>query len=260
MHVKLIALGLSILTVVLSMTSTAEAYPGSIAGTSIKQCLCFNSLNQRITCPATCTAPSCRKVCSVDVLSLLSGLGNTTPGDSSNAAYAVNLFVEQASVFCVNRPGNAQSAQGQPFINEAVEIQATDLIEPASITKNGRALSEIVFTDKDIVDALAAAGAFGDKNAACPNANWQIRVFVGEMEVFGRLFRDEDGAGGACNLTNPGTFGFCTLGDAMSVQCNAPNNATVTAPFEYNCDTLCHNSDNKVVDCPVTPGVITPNP
>jgi hypothetical protein len=258
MIVRTVALGLSILAMALTMSSTVEAYPGTISGTSIKQCLCFNALNQRITCPATCTAPSCRKVCSIDVLSLLSGLGNTTPGDSSNAAYAVNLFVEQASVFCVNQPGNAEPAKGQVFINEAVEIQATDLIEPASITKNGRALSEIVFTDKDIVDALAAAGAFGTNGAACPSANWQIRVFVGEMEVFGRLFRDEDGAGGACNLTNPGTFGLCTLGDAMSVQCNAPNNATVANPFEYNCDTLCHNSDNKVVACPVTPGVITP--
>jgi hypothetical protein len=260
MIVRIVALGLSMLAMVLMMSSTVEAYPGTIAGTSIKQCLCFNSLNQRITCPATCTSPSCRKVCSIDVLSLLSGLGNTTPGgDTANAAYAVNLFVEQATVFCVNQAGNAQSASGQPFINETgVEIQATDLIEPASITKNGRALSEIVFTDKDIIDALAAAGAFGGKGAACPNSNWQIRVLVGEMEVFGRLFRDEDGEGGACNLTNPGTFGFCTLGDAMSVQCNAPNNATVSAPFEYNCDTLCHNSDNKAVACPVTPGVITP--
>jgi hypothetical protein len=124
-------------------------------------------------------------VCSIDVDSILSGLGNTTPGGTTpDAAYAVNLFLEDATVFCVNQPGNARTANGQPFINEPVELTGQDLIAPASISKNGRALSEITFTDQDIIDALIAAGALAD--ASCPNANWQIRVFVKEMEVLGR--------------------------------------------------------------------------
>ena len=258
MYIKVIALGLSILAMALTMSPTVEAYPGTISGTSTTQCICFNALNQRITCPSTCSLPSCKKVCSIDVASILSGLGNTTPGTiTSNAAYAVNLFLEDATVFCVNPAGNAQSAQGQPFINEPVELLGEDLIEPASISKNGKALSEITFTDQDIIDALVATGALA--SASCPNTGWQIRVFVKEMEVFGRLFRDEDGAEGNCDLTDPNTFGSCVLADAMNQQCNAPNNATVNQPFTYSCTTLCHNIDNKFpVDCPDPPEFMTP--
>ena len=259
MYMKVVALGLSMVAMVLTMSSPVEAYPGTISGTSTTQCICFNALNQRVTCPATCSLPSCKKVCSIDVASILSGLGNTTPGGTTpNAAYAVNLFLEDATVFCVNQPGNAKSAQGQPFINEPVELTGEDLIEPATISKNGRALSEITFTDQDIIDALIAAGALA--SASCPNENWQIRVFVKEMEVFGRLFRDEDGTWpGGCDLTNPFTFGSCVLGDALNQQCNAPNNATVNQPFTYSCTTLCHNADSKFpVDCPDPPQVMTP--
>jgi len=259
MYVKVIALGLSILAMALTMSSPVEAYPGTISGTSTTQCICFNALNQRITCPSTCSLPSCKKVCSIDVASILSGLGNTTPGDASNAAYAVNLFIEHATIFCVNKPGNAEPAQGQAFINEPVEVDGTDLIEPASISKNGRALSEITFTDQDLIDALIRAGAL--VSASCPNSNWQIRVFVDAMEVFGRLLRDEDGAAlGGCNLNDPHTYppvGACVLADALSQQCNAPPSASVNQPFDYNCNTLCHNADNKFADCPDTPQVIT---
>ncbi|HEU4368820.1 MAG TPA: hypothetical protein VFV05_11420 [Methylomirabilota bacterium] len=255
MYIKVIALGLSILAMALTMSSPVEAYPGTISGTSTTQCICFNALNQRITCPSTCSLPSCKKVCSIDVASILSGLGNTTPNDTSNAAYAVNLFIEHATIFCVNKPGNAEPAQGQAFINEPVEVEHTDLIEPASITKNGRALSEITFTDQDLLDALITAGALA--GASCPNSNWQIRVFVDAMEVFGRLFRDEDGAlAGGCDLTNPASPP-CVLADALSQQCNAPSNASVNQPFDYNCNTLCHNADNKFAECPVIPQVIT---
>jgi len=263
---KIVVIGISVLTMVLTIGSTVEAGTGTVSGTSVSQCVCFSCTGAVISCSK---ATVCFKQCSIGVASILSGLGNVTKGPNATpAAYNVNLFVQDAEVSCVNKAGNAQSGEGQPFIDQSgVPAEESDTIDDAQVTKNGRALSDILFEDEQLLQALIDGGAFegtGITSIAdlCPNNNWTARVLVNQLQAFGRLFYDEDGQGG-CNLDDPSTFPMCTLADALSVQCSAPADATVDQPFTYvggdgspPCDTLCHNSDNNVVDCPVDPAVI----
>jgi hypothetical protein len=259
---KVFAIGISVLTAVLTMGSMVEAGTGTISGTSLSQCLCFSATGLRVSCSGSYAV----KRCSIDVQSLLSALGNVSKGPNATAAaYDVSLFIQDAFVSCINKAGNSGSANGQPFIGTPASVDKTDLITNARITKNGHALSDLLFTDEDILNALFLAGAFqgtGITSIAdlCPNANWSARVLVEKLQAFGRLFFDDDPAT-ACNLDPPVNFNGCRLGDALSVQCFAPAGSTSTAPFTYvgangsqPCDTLCHNDEG--ITCPVTPQVL----
>jgi hypothetical protein len=264
---KVIAVGVGVLTAVLAMGSVVQAASGTISGTSYSQCVCFSCTGAVVSCSKS----FCVKRCSIDAEGILKGLGNVSKGPNATAAaYDVSLFIQDAFVSCVNKASNAD-ANGQPFVGTegTPTIEKNDLITNARIDKNGTAVSNIVFTDEEILAALFAAGAFegaGITSIAdlCPNKNWQARVLVERLQAVGRLFfADSD----TCDLTpapdDPLPFAGCTLGDALAVQCFAPTGATATTPFTYvgespdgspPCDTLCHNDAGSICPDPNIPG------
>jgi len=233
------AVGVIALVGLVMIGSTADAGTGTISGTSIKQCVCFSATGAIVSCSGTFAV----KRCSIDVASLLKGLGNTFQGPNSvAAAYDVHLFLQNGTVFCINRPGNAEPANGTPF--EATVIEQVDVITNKEVDKNGRALSDLFFTDKNMLDAMGISIA-----DLCPNKNWTGYVFVQDLQALGRLFRDDDATNpdsGTCNLNpqagQPVQVAGCTLADALGVSCSAPGGASITAPFEYACTTECQNS------------------
>jgi hypothetical protein len=208
----------------------------------------------------------------VNVEGLLSGLGNVDP-DKPNAnpvAYHVTLAIRNAEVSCVNQPGNAEPANGQPFIDTEVLVEGTDVIdEAAAVTKNGRSLSDILFEDRDIIEALFAAGAFDGTGITSIGdlcrRNWTPRVLIKEMRVLGQVFDNSENST-ACNLEDPRTSytvanDGCNLTDALGVHCFAPEGAIVDTLFTYvgddgtpPCDTFCSNrlanQNSTVSACP----------
>jgi hypothetical protein len=242
MFKKVIAAAIGIVMALLVTMSITEAATGTISGTSIKQCVCFSATGAIVSCSGTFAV----KRCSIDIASILKGLGNVGNGPNAvAAAYDVHLFVQNGTLFCVNKPGNAEPASGTPF--EATVIDQVDVISNKEIDKNGKALSDLFFTDKNILDALGISIA-----DLCPNKNWTGYVLVQDLQALGRLFRDPDLTDTTlCNLDpQKGALVLdgCILADALGVTCSAPDGATVTAPFEYTCDVACQNSAGNV--CP----------
>jgi hypothetical protein len=245
MFQKVIVAGVSLLTVMLMIGSTVEAGTGTVSGTSVSQCICFTCSGAIISCSkpkssTTCSTSTWRtKVCSIGVETILKQLGNVTNTDT---LYRVRLWAKGGNAFCVNKPGNTETAEGQPFT--PTDVTKGDQITSNDIEKNGRALSDILFTDEEIV--------FG-QNITCPNQNWSLKVLVTELEAWGQLLRDDDGTNsGPCNLTNPATFGACTLADELRVNCTSPGGVTVNQPFDYMCEELCHNNadNDPTTGCP----------
>ena len=267
---KVIAIGIGVLTMMLAIGSTVEAATGTISGTSYSQCVCFSCTGAVVSCSKS----FCVKRCSIDAQGILTGLGNVSKGPNATAAaYDVSLFIQDAFVSCVNKAGNAGDASGQPFIGtSAAPLEKTDAITNARIDKNGKAISNIVFTDEEILQALFDAGAFEGTgitsiNDLCQNANWQPRVLVEKLQALGRVFFDDSDAAATCDLTPPSgaplALEGCTLGDALAVQCFAPTGATATTPFTYvggspdgspPCDTLCHDDAGSICPDPGIPG------
>ena len=233
---KVVAIGVIAVIGLLMIGSTADAGTGTISGTSLKQCVCFSATGAVVSCSGSFAI----KRCSIDVATILKGLGKVTGnGNTTAALYDVKLFIQHATVFCVNKANNAFPANGQPF--EGLEIEQKDAILNKEIDKNGKALSDLFFTDEFMLEQAGVSIA-----DLCPNANWSGRVFVDELQALGRLFRDDDPANLAtpCNLDpNNGPIVIddpsCTLADSLGVSCVAPTGATVTAPFDYVCTTEC---------------------
>jgi hypothetical protein len=239
---RVVAIGVTVFMAVLMIGSMADAGTGSISGTSISQCVCFSATGKVVSCSGTFAV----KRCSIDVATLLKGLGNVGSGPNAVAgAYLVELFIENGTVFCVNKPGNAEPSNGQPFEGTLIQV---DTITNKEIDKNGKALSDLFFTDKFILESLGIQIA-----DLCPNNNWTGLVFVDTLQAIGRLLRDESPT--SCNLTPPLhpsdpplDFNGCTVADSLGVTCSAPAGATVTVPFEYACTTVCQDSAGNL--CP----------
>jgi hypothetical protein len=227
------------------------------------------------------TLTKCYK-CSVDVEGLLGGLGNVSKGPNANpVAYRVTMFIQDAEVSCINPGGNAERASGQPFIGTPVPISDTDVINSAAqVTKNGRALADVLFEDADIIDNLIKAGAFVDSGITsiadlCPNTGWTARVLVKQMLVLGQAFDNSENSL-ICDLNNPETSYIslndgCNLTDAMAVQCYAPTGSIVDTPFTYvgdspdgapPCNTICSNrlaeQNSSVPSCPDPTATVPP--
>jgi hypothetical protein len=240
---RVVAIGVTVFMAVLMIGSMADAGTGSISGTSISQCVCFSATGKVVSCSGTFAV----KRCSIDVATLLKGLGNTFQGPNAVAAlYDVQLFLQTGDVFCVNKPGNAEPANGQPF--EGVIVEKVDVITNKEIDKNGKALSDLFFGDQEMLTAMGIP-----VEDLCPNKNWTALVFVQSLQALGRLLRDENQS--PCQLdpvNGPINLNGCTVADALGVACTAPAGATVSAPFDYACATVCQ--DSAGVLCPDSPG------
>ena len=84
---------------------------------------------------------------SVEVASILKKLQNA---NTTEPAYEVTLFLQQVSARCKNPAGGSENANGNPF-NLDVVLSETQTPKDFPISKNGRAVSEIVFTDNDLL-------------------------------------------------------------------------------------------------------------
>jgi hypothetical protein len=157
---------------------------------------------------------------SVEVESILKQLKNAA---KTGPLYEVVMFLQEVSVTCKNPAGQTGEANsGEPFELNNVAVSETDTIGADQITKNGRALSEIIFSNDELAAALATA-----RGAVCKK-NWTAdKIVVNAMEVVGTLF--------SCPAD-----GACEFADALGKQCFAPAGQDLfSTTFEYNCSTTC---------------------
>lgn len=189
---------------------------------------------------------------SIAVDSILKQLKNA---DVTVPSYEVVLFLQRVSLRCTNPAGNTEGANnGQPFNLDEVTVGATQTNDDFAITKNGRALSEIIFHDPELVEAVLAGLP---PDATICKQNWSVvldKIVVHEMQAFGTLFTCANGG----DPTDPRNTG-CTIEDALAAQCAVPSNLTLqqlfsSLTFDYNCTTLCHNSEGT--QCPQPPAEI----
>jgi hypothetical protein len=172
----------------------------------------------------------------------LQGLKNVT---KVPVAYEVVMFLQTITVTCTNPAGGSDTAQGVPF-DQVVSLRSVQTDQAFKILKNGRFLSDIVFHDPDIIQALNTAGV-----RTC-NQNWHLKqIIVNSMQVFGTLFADTDPNPSTCNVSDPRNT--CAIEDALGEQCSAPTNQDLSGQFTYNCDTLCQGTS-----CPQPPEELQP--
>ncbi len=207
---------------------------------------------------------------SVKVDSILKKLQNA---NTTKPSYEVVLFLQQVSARCTNPGGQSENAQGNPH-NVDVSISETQAINAAAVTKNGKFLSDIEFTDADLIAALAPVLG----NVCKPN--WSLRkIAVNKMQVFGTLFScanggdqsdprnlvTETGDAGPCEVQ--GFPGVLAIADALGKQCVVPAGQNVfQTPFKYDCaapapgGTLCQGVPGSgPAACPQPP-VLLPEP
>ena len=198
--------------------------------------------------------------CSIEVEGLLQGLGNVT---NTPTAFAVTVLIQDGKVYCKNPAGNSLEGNGVPF-RGAITLEGANTINAGDVTKNGKSLSEVVFHDAQLIEAIIAGGAVTADEIACPNPGWTQIILVKQLQVLGEQFTDPTPTVPAtCDLdTDPITIdNTCTLVDALGAQCSAPvvadDKTLVWQQFNYACTKLCHNSNNQFPDCPAAPPIPT---
>jgi hypothetical protein len=214
-------------SLVLIMSSTASAYV-------------YKMINGQIV---NCTLSP---LCSIQVEGLLKGLGNVT---NNTTFFTVSILIQEGTMVFLNPAGNSKQANGVPFGDVFVELTETDLINAGQVTKNGSALSEIIFHDADMIDAIVAAlqaQCLADPNSeSCDtlnqintqNQNWLRLIVVTRLQVLGQQFTNNN------------------LEDALGQQCEAPNQVQanpknfVGVEFTYGCTEECHNKTGP--QCPL---------
>ena len=231
------------------MVTTAWA---AISGTSTSQ-------------PKCTTARRAAGLCSVEVDGILKGLGNVT---NNPTAFAVSLFVQEGKIFCYNPGSKTLQGNGVPFGSLAIQLAGADTIEAAQVSKNGKALSDVVFHDPQMIAGILEAKPDLEDDIQCQNANWLQIILVKKAQVFGEQQVDPASTEpNDCNINDPNTFPACQREDALATQCFSPiasepeqqdelDKALVLQFFSYDCATLCHNKDATFIDCPATPQVL----
>jgi hypothetical protein len=177
---------------------------------------------------------------SVEVASILKRLQNAT---TTAPAYEVTLFLKQVSARCRNPAGGSENANGSPFDLDVV-LSETQTPKDFPISKNGRAVSEIVFSDDDLLSAIAPL-----LGTVC-KPKWTLdKIAVNKMQVFGTLFSCENGG----NQDNPRVSG-CIVADALGKQCVVPGGQDpFKPPFTYDCGgTICDGISGPTA-CPQPP-------
>jgi len=178
--------------------------------------------------------------CSIKSSGLLKGLGNATGG---NILYEVSLLVQEGYLVAVNPAFNADNAQGTPFQGLSVQLNASQLVNAEQISKNGRATSDIIFHDDElvaiIVNALDGLCTAGDQSACDVlgqyelHPNWYHGVVVTKLQVMG--IQKTDGV----------------ISGALGSKCEAPAfvqsdpTAWVWQAFDYGCADVCNDDGGK---------------
>ena len=180
--------------------------------------------------------------CSIGTSSTLSGLRNT---EANPVAFTVTLRLEAGTVFCTNPADNSIHGQGLPFHDVLITIESGEPISPTLISRNGRFLADIIFSDPELAAALAAAGLEG---AECQNSNWIARPIITQMRIFGQIWKDSAGLEPnvtACNVeTDPPVIdgATCAEQDGLLNYCelNVADPADAIGVYqEYTCTELC---------------------
>jgi hypothetical protein len=192
--------------------------------------------------------------CSIFVEGLLKGLGNVT---SNPTAFTVILTRISGRIFCKNPAGNSIEANGVPFQDVEVSPVGADTINQGQVTRNGRALSEIVFHDPQLIAELAEAGF----TVSCQNSNWIQVIVVTQLEVTGKQLSDPTPNDDAQCLLDPGPNqnfiidSTCDVDDTLRNSCRIeepyfsnPASAIGVAKYDYDCSEICHSSDPTQCD------------
>jgi len=233
---KLLVIGASVMTLMTGAFVEAGTVSGSGGYSSLGKC---------------CIGTKCFP-CSVRADRILKGLGNVNLNPTE---FKVWLYLQNSSLWCQNKAGNATPANGQPY--GQITVEAVDQIKSTEVSKNGKALSDITFHDRTqngeigMIEALIANNAvpgITNVDQLCPNANWQVYLLITQMQALGQLF-----------TTNG-------LEDALGQQCYAPPGANAFDSFDFvgingpgtSCDTLCWNSNKSFGICSNPPNFPIP--
>jgi len=236
------------ISLVLFMGTTTWAY---ISGTSTTQTSCtayYHSLG----------------LCSIQIEGILKGLKNVTKYPT---AFTAQMLLLDGAIYCLNPAGNAIEGNGVPFQGAGIENGATKL-NPIDVTKNGKAIADIVFHDQQLIDAVVAAQCGTDQSTwpsctffqsiQCQNSNWIQTIVITGLDVLAKQYSDTDGnTAGGCDIDtalSTGDFSACEPPtDAEGEACSAPDvdpRTLVWQQFTYTCQEFCH--DFTGTQCPAS--------
>lgn len=201
--------------------------------------------------------------CTVFTDTILKGLGNVTRNPT---AFTATMSKISGSIFCKNPAGNTvEDNNGTPFTEVAVVLAGADTINPAQVTKNGKALSEIDFHDQEIIAAIKSVPGISVPD--CQNSNWIQVIVVTKMQIMGQQWEDPSpGDNASCFLTpGPGEnfdFADCNNTDTLRVSCRIqdpyfsnPASAIGVKLYNYgadvegpgagtgSCTVICHSTN-----------------
>jgi len=212
-------------------SSTAGAY--TISSTSTTNCT-YNPLTKTTSCSINATA-------------VLSGLRNTA---KTPTAYVVELGLISGTIFCTNPADNSVQANGVPFSEIPIPVSQGQTISPNQIQKNGHFLSDITFEDPELLAAVDPNGTL----ITCQNSNWNKRIVVTELKVFGQILTDTGGTATTCDLTSASLVidDTCTPVDNLLNDCKLPEpyysdpRQAIATVVPYSCTVKCHDADPNV--------------
>lgn len=181
---------------------------------------------------------------SINCAEVLTGVSRPELNDS-NVVCAVAI----TEIFrgpCINPGGNADTANGQPFQvpSGSGEIIGVNLGTALPLTRQGKAFSEINFSDEEIAAFL---GDLVNPAVVCPNPNWTVPFAVTKLNAIGEVLSGAAAQpGGRCTI-DPNAFDFNSCAATASASacfqeeclrfspCVAPQNLTKDVPFACTC-------------------------
>lgn len=181
---------------------------------------------------------------SVDVSSILKQLQNAA---KTEPAYEAALVGQEVLVRCKNPAGKTDVLNnGKPF-NVDFDLTKSEAIKPQAISKNGKALSELIFTDQDIQQGLGISDqTCADAHPGQGGQNWKLdKVVVTKAQVIGTLFSCQpyiiNGITYDGNPNDPRNAASpCGISDSLGKQCTIPaGQDPFKPPFKYSCNTVC---------------------
>lgn len=172
---------------------------------------------------------------------ILTALGNVV---TNRPGYEVVLILRELVQQCFPPSGsNPKTETGQPH-NPGASVSEGGAVDPTAVTKNGKFIADIVFTDGEIKDAALGGGSL------C-KVNWiEGDLVATDLQGFGTVFECEGFPPGAEN--DPRVAG-CPIADQIGQQLCAPTGQPLFQPvadFDYITKTIC---DDPTVPCPDEP-------
>ena len=174
---------------------------------------------------------------------ILAGLGNA---ERNKPAYEVVLILQELQQRCFPPGGSQpQTETGVPHSPNA-SVSEAGAVDPKQVTKNGKFVADLVFTDDDLRTAIGGG--------LCSN-NWiEGDLVASVLQTFGTVF--ECGGIGGADPNDPrgiDTGVPCRIEGQIGQQLCAPEGQPLFHPeneFDYIVKTIC---DDKKVACPDEP-------